>query len=202
MIEERGFPNFSEQQIFNFRWSHSQDQKANPSSRFSASVNLGSSQYFRQSVNQANTGNFLNNTLSSSVSYSKSFEGDLGMNLNVSATHNQNTNTQEINMTCQLYNLVSIGFILLNQNLKLKKVRLENINFQYNLRGENRIRTTDSLFLKSEMFNDANSGLKHSIPITTNFKVLEYFSVSTSVNYDENWVFKTFDPILMSKLRK
>lgn len=196
LIEERGFPNFSEQQIFNFRWSHSQDQKANPSSRFSASVNLGSSQYFRESVNQANTGNFLNNTLNSSVSYSKSFEGDLGMNLNVSATHNQNTNTQEINMTLPTLQFSINRIYPFEPKFRAKKGALENINFQYNLRGENRIRTTDSLFLKPGMFNDANSGLKHSIPITTNFKVLEYFSVSTSINYDENWVFKTFDPYL------
>ena len=196
LIEERGFPNFSEQQIFNFRWSHNQDQKANPSSRFSASVNLGSSQFFRQSVNQANTGNFLNNTLNSSVSYSKSFEGELGMNLNISATHNQNTNTEQINMTLPTLQFSINRIYPFEPKFRAKKGALENINLQYNVRGENRIQTTDSLFLTPEMFKDSNSGLKHSIPITTNFKVLEHFSVSTSVNYEENWVFKTFDPFL------
>ena len=36
---ERGFPDYSKSSIYNIRWSHSQDAKANPSSRFSASVN-------------------------------------------------------------------------------------------------------------------------------------------------------------------
>ena len=51
---QRGFPDFSEQSQYNIRWSHSQDAKANPNSRFSASVNLGSSEYYQQSVNQSN----------------------------------------------------------------------------------------------------------------------------------------------------
>ncbi len=38
---ERGFPDYSESSIYNIRWTHSQDTKSNPSSRFSASVNLG-----------------------------------------------------------------------------------------------------------------------------------------------------------------
>ena len=194
--EERGFPNFTEQQIFNFRWSHTQDQKANPSSRFSASVNLGSSQFFRQSVNQANTGNRLNNTLSSSVSYSKTFDTDPGMNLNITATHNQNTNTEQINMTLPTLQFSVDRIYPFEPKFRAKKGAIENINLQYNLRGENRIQTTDSLFLKSGMFKDANLGLQHSIPITTNFKVFEHFSVSTSMNYQETWVFKTFDPFL------
>jgi len=70
---ERGLPGYSKSNIYNIRWSHSQDSKANPYNRFSASVNLGSSNYFRESLNQINTPNFLNNTLNSSVSFSKTF---------------------------------------------------------------------------------------------------------------------------------
>lgn len=73
---ERGFPDFSENSVYNIRWSHQQDAKANPNSRFSASVNMGSSKYYQESVNENNSGNFLNNNLSSSVSYSKTFPGD------------------------------------------------------------------------------------------------------------------------------
>ena len=194
LIEERGFPNFSEQQIFNFRWNHSQDPKANPNSRFSASVNVGSSQFFRQSVNQVNTGNFLNNSFNSSISYSKTFDTEPGMNLSISATHNQNTNTEQINMTLPTLQFSVDRIYPFEPKFGAKKGAIENINFQYNLRGENRIQTTDSLFLKPAMFDDLNAGVQHSIPITTNFKVLEHFSVSTSANYQETWVLKTFDP--------
>ena len=96
---ERGFPDYSKSSIYNLRWSHSQDSKSNPNSRFSASVNLGSSKYYQQSINQMNAANFLNNSLSSSISYSKTFPGEPQVNMSVSATHSQNTNTQSINMT-------------------------------------------------------------------------------------------------------
>ena len=41
------------------------------------------------------------------------------------------------------------------------------------------------------MFDNAKTGMKHSIPITTNFKVLKYFSISAGGNYEESWVLKT-----------
>ena len=47
---ERGFPDYSKSIIYNLRWNQSQDSKSNPNSRFSASVNLGSSTYFQQSA--------------------------------------------------------------------------------------------------------------------------------------------------------
>ena len=96
---ERGYPDYSKQNIYNIQWSHSRDSKANPNSSFSASVNLGSSKYFQQSINQSNTGSTLNNTLSSSISYSKTFNIVPQARLSLTATHSQNTQTESINMT-------------------------------------------------------------------------------------------------------
>ncbi len=188
---ERGFPDYSRSTIYNLRWSHSQDSKANPNSRFSASVNLGSSTYYRTSVNQVNTGAFLNNTLSSSVSYSKTFQGEPQVNFSLTATHSQNTNTETINMTLPTFQ-GSVGRMYpFASKTGSKKGIIQNINLQYNVRGENRIQTTDSLFFKKEMFDDAKTGFQHTIPLSTNFKVFKYFSLSASTNYNEVWTFKT-----------
>ena len=43
VTSERGYPDYTKQKIYNIQWSHSKDGKSNPNSRFSASVNLGSS---------------------------------------------------------------------------------------------------------------------------------------------------------------
>ena len=188
---ERGFPDYSKSSIYNLRWSHSQDAKSNPNSRFSASVNLGSSKYYQQSINQMNAANFLNNSLSSSISYSKTFPGEPQVNMSLSATHSQNTNTQTINMTLPTLQTSVSRIYPFAPKVGTKKGIIQNINFQYNLRGENRILTTDSLFFKKEMFETAKTGLQHSIPISTNFKLLKYFSFSTSANFQETWVFKT-----------
>ncbi|MBT0608712.1 putative LPS assembly protein LptD [Aequorivita echinoideorum] len=188
---ERGFPDFSESNIYNIRWTHTQDAKSSPSSRFSASVNLGSSTYFTQSINQTNNASSLVNTLSSSVSYSKTFEGEPQVNLSLAATHQQNTQTQAINMSLPNANLSVSRIFPFAPKDGVKKGIIQNINFQYDLTAENRITTFDSLFFKPEMFNSAQIGAQHSIPITTNFKVLKYLSASMGTNYRETWVLKT-----------
>lgn len=191
IFSERGFPDYTKSRQYNIQWSHNQDGKASPNSRFSASVNLGSSQYFRQSFNQTNIGSSLNNNLSSSVSYSKTFQTVPQVNFSLTATHSQNTNTEQIDMTLPTFQASVDRIFPFAPKDGIKKGFIKNINFQYNIRGENRIRTSDSLFLKSEMFRDAQNGFQHTIPISTNFKLLKYLSVTTNASYNEVWYFKT-----------
>jgi lipopolysaccharide assembly outer membrane protein LptD (OstA) len=190
---ERGFPDYAKSTIYNIRWSHTQDPKSNPNSRFSSSVNLGSSKYYQQSRNQLNIPNTQNNTLSSSVSYSKTFQGEPQVNMSITATHSQNTNTEQIDMTLPTFQGSVSRIFPFAPRVGSKKGAIQNINFQYNVRAENRINTTDSLFFKAGMFNDAKVGAKHSIPISTNFKVFKYFSMSASANYEESWTLKTIN---------
>ncbi|MFD1061882.1 putative LPS assembly protein LptD [Winogradskyella litorisediminis] len=191
LTSERAFPDFTQNTIYNIRWSHSQDAKSNPNSRFSASVNLGSSQFFRQSINQNNIINSQNNTLASSVSYSKTFTGEPQVNVNLTATHSQNTQTETINLTLPTLQM-SVGRVFpFAPKVGSKKGIIQNINLQYNSRAEYRISTTDSIFGTSAMFDDALAGMQHSIPITTNFKVFNYFSVSAGTNFQENWTLNT-----------
>ncbi len=189
---ELGFPDYFKARNYNIQWSHTQDQKANPNSRFSASVNLGSSNYFRQSMNTQNIGAALNNTLSSSVSYSKTFQSVPQVNMSISATHSQNVNTKTINMTLPTIQASMDRVYPFAPKNGSKKGILQNINLQYNINARNQITTTDTLFFKSEMFSNMESGIQHTIPIATNFKILKYFSVSMSGNYQEVWYFNTY----------
>ena len=190
--EERGFPNFNQSTVYNIRWSHTQDQKSSPSSRFSASVNLGSSEYYQQSINQTNNASALVNSLSSSISYSKSFEGEPQVNTAVSLTHSQNSNTQQINMSLPSVTTSVSRVFPFAPKSGAKKGIIDNINFQYDFIGDNRINTVDSLFFKKEMFNKAQVGARHRIPISTNFKILKHLSASASTTYQETWTLKTF----------
>ena len=191
ITSERGFPDYSKSNIYNIQWSHAQDGKANPNSRFSASVNLGSSTYFQNSLNQVNVGSRLNNTLSSSISYSKTFNTVPSVNMSLTANHSQNTQTKEINMTLPTLQVSVDRIFPFASEDQPKKGFIKNLNLQYNLRGENKIITTDSLFFKPQMFRDAKVGFQHSIPLNTNFKVFKHFSVSTGMNYNEVWYLKT-----------
>ncbi|RNC88664.1 MAG: LPS-assembly protein LptD [Allomuricauda sp.] len=192
ITSQKGFDDFSRSTIYNLQITHTQDPKANPNSRFSASVNLGSSNYYRNSANQVNLANTQNNNLSSSISYSKTFPAYPSVNLNISATHNQNTNTEAINLTLPTLQASMERVFPFAKRDGIKKGIIQNLNLQYNLRAENRITTTDSLFFTSRMFENARVGARHTIPLTTNFKVAKYFSVSVGGNYEDVWAFETF----------
>ena len=58
----------------------------------------------------------------------------------------------------------------------VKKGFIQNINFQYSVRGENRLQMMDEDFLTSRMFDGAKSGFKHQIPLSTSFKVAKHFN--------------------------
>ena len=111
--------------------------------------------------------------------------------MSLTATHSQNTQTQQINMTLPTLQVNVDRIFPFASEDEAKKGFFKNINLQYSLRGENRISTTDSLFFKPEMFRDARTGFQHTIPLSTNFKVFKHFSVSTGANYNEIWYLKT-----------
>ncbi len=199
---ERGFPDYSKTNIYNIQWSHSKDPKSNPNSRFSASVNLGSSKYYQQSINQVNVGSQLNNTLSSSISYSKTFNSVPQVNMSVTATHSQNTQTETINMTLPTLQVSVDRIFPFAPKEGIKKGIFKNINLQYSLLAKNDIQTTDSEFFTKKMFDDARVGFQHQIPISTNFKIFKYFSATATANYQEVWYLKTirkaYDQVLDS----
>lgn len=188
---ERGFPDYVKSRQYNIQWAHNQDTKSSPNSRFSSSVNISSSEYFRNSQNLANIGGNLNNNLSSSISYQKTIPSVPQVNLSLTATHSQNTNTQQINMTLPTFQGSVDRIYPFEPENGTKKGMFQNINLQYNLNGKNDVVTTDSLFFKKGMFDDARAGLQHSIPINTNFKIFKYFSVSANTNFNETWVLNT-----------
>ena len=190
---ERGLPGYGKSTVYNIRWTHSKDPKSSPNSSFSASVNFGSSDYFRQSVNQLNTANFLNNNLSSSINYSKSFPGSAGVRLSLTANMSQNTQSQEVNLTLPTLTLNSNRFYPFEKKGKSKKGFLQNINIQYSSKADNRAIFADDLLLKKGMFENARSGVQHNIPFTTNFKMFKHFSVSVGGQYQETWTGKTIN---------
>lgn len=192
----RGFDDYSKASNYNINWSHSQDSKANPNSRFSASVNLGSSKYYRESLNEYNNNSFLNNTLSSSISFYKKIVGT-PFNVSASATHSQNTNTEVISM--------SLPSLLVNMDriypfapkVGGKSNAITKLGLTYSLKGDVRFNTTDEYFFKKEMFDSARPGVQQNASLNTNLKLFKYFTVSPNASYKEVWYFdrinKTYD---------
>lgn len=198
----RGLSDYQKSSNFNLRWSHSQDAKSSPNSRFSASVNLGSSKYYRQSLNEFNSSQFLNNTLSSSISYYKKFVGT-PFNVSVTATHSQNTNTESITMTLPSLQLNMDRIYPFEGKGGVKKNAFQRIGLNYNMQGQYQINTTDDEFFTSKMFKTAKKGVQHNLSSSTSLKALKYFTLSPNVNYKDVWYFdrikKRYDPTAVNK---
>ncbi len=197
---QKGFSDYSLSKNYNIQWSHSQDPKASPNSRFSVSVNLGSSEFYRNSLQQRNLPNTQNNTLSSSISYSKTFPAYPSVNMSLTATHSQltsptatETNPDNITMTLPTMQTSMERIFPFAKRDGIKKGLIQNINFQYDLNAQNRLTTNDEDFLTSRMFDNARFGARHRIPISTNFKVAKHFSVSASANYEDIWTLETYN---------
>jgi hypothetical protein len=181
-------PTFSLNETTSIRWSHNQDSKAHPTQRFSGNVNmtLGNN---RQVFNDAE--NVLNANLSSNVSYSKSWTGK-PYRLSLSASHNQNKQTREFSVI-----LPQLDFQM-NRITPFEKKSgggkpswYESIGFSYSVQAQNKITATDTTIFTREALNDAQYGVKHSIPVSTNFTIFKYFQVTPSINYSEKWYFNT-----------
>ncbi len=193
VTSQKGFDDYSRGTIYNVQITHSQDAKSNPNSRISASVNLGSSQYYRNSLLQQNLPNTQVNNLSSSISYSKTFPAYPSVNLSLTATHNQNTNTDIVDVTLPTFQASMERVFPFAKRDGIKKGLIQNINLQYDVNGRNSIRTDSENFGTAEMFNDAKVGARHRIPISTNFKVAKFFSVTMGGTYEDIWTLDTFN---------
>ncbi|MDY7393785.1 putative LPS assembly protein LptD [Aureibaculum sp. 2210JD6-5] len=189
---QRGFSNFNKRNNFYVRWSHSPSQQASPNSRFSVSVNLGSSKYFQESLNEYNISQQVTNTFNSSINYYKKFVGT-PFNMNIGLTHSQNTNTEKIDMTLPSLQIGMDRIYPFAPKSGAKKNPIQSIGLSYNFDAQNRISTDDDKFLKPGMFKDARSGAKHTVSASTNMKALKYITLSPSVNYNEVWYLKTVD---------
>ncbi|BAO56550.1 putative LPS assembly protein LptD [Nonlabens marinus] len=189
---ERGFSDFRKSGRYNLNWQHSQDPNSNPNSRFSASVNLGSPDFYRNSFNQTNQSATLINNLSSSISYTKTFPGEPQVNLNTTVSVNQNVNTSQTTMKLPNFQGSVSRVYPFEPKVGAKKGIIENINLQYTVNAENTINSQDTEFFGPGFLDQARAGVQHTIPVATNFKI-GYFSVSGNANYEETWVFDTVD---------
>ncbi len=175
---------------FNIRWSHTQNPNARPGTNFSASVNAGSSSYFRQSGVQ-DFAQIAQNTLNSSISYSKTW-ANTPFNLSTSLSHNQDLTTKQIRL-----GLPTLNFSMSTINPFDKKDRIgeqkwyQRIAVGYNLNFDNQLETTDSLLFTKEALRKLRTGIQHSIPVSLSSQIFKYFQFSQNVSYNERWYLQT-----------
>lgn len=198
-INFKGDPDYVHQTGFNILWNHSADTKSRPGVSFSASVNAGTSN-FNKLVADDPVRNF-SNRLTSSIRYSKTWKGK-PFNLQLSANHDQNTNTKLINI------VLPTGSFSINTIYPFRKKEFvgetkwyENLGIGYSTSFQNRISFYDTAKYDNvirHLLDTATWGIRHSVPISLSLPPISIFQISPSVSYDETWyqkkVTRRWDP--------
>ncbi|HRE98649.1 MAG TPA: putative LPS assembly protein LptD, partial [Flavobacteriales bacterium] len=169
------FPDFSRNKEFFIRWQHNQDAKAHPYRRFSANVNAGTRNNFRNNFNTVSQ-DYLSNTFQSNISWTYSIPNK-PINLSANLRHNQNSLTGLVNLTLpELAMNVNRFFPFqgIRKTGSATKKWYENIGMTYASNMRNDLTVQDTL-LRSEYLPGVTSrmrnGMRHSGTISTSFKL-------------------------------
>ncbi len=172
---------------FKVAWSHQQDAKANPNSRFSANVNLVSRNYSKWT---SNSNDYFNSTTTSSIAYSTTIAGIFNFSANLGESYNINTRLIDLKLpTISLSTNQFYPFRRKNPQGAYKWY--ENITVSYALNAVNNISTVDTLLFSSGFMKRMQNGISHSVPISSSVKVLKYFNWTNSINYNARWHFNS-----------
>ncbi len=199
----KGLPDYGKTTNYRVSWSHAQDSKANPGSRFSANVNMSSSGYDRN--NSYDIADHVTTTRQSGISYTRTWAGTP---FNFSSSINQSQNVQ--NKTIQL-NLPKASFSVARiYPLKPRKPVLKtrwyhDLQMQYTASLDNKIDTYDSLLFTRQVWKSMQNGFKHDIPVSLQIRPFRNFSISPQLRYSgvlyTQKIEKRWDPLYFDETR-
>ena len=164
-ISEKEFPDYRNTQDFFVKWQHAQDAKKNPTSRFSANVNAGSSTY--QTYNSTTANEYLSNTFISNVVWNKTWPGK-PYNLSMNMGHSQNTIKKTVDVTLPEVAFTRNRIYPFQRKEQIgKPTMLEKIGTSFTLKAKNQINTYDTALFKTSSLQKFRNGLNATVPITT-----------------------------------
>ncbi|MFM7770490.1 MAG: putative LPS assembly protein LptD [Bacteroidota bacterium] len=184
-------PNYFQQTTFNIRWTHNQDPKARPNEQFSANVNLGSSQNFRNNLN-ASQQDFLSSTFNSALQWNKAFPGK-PFTLGVTANHTQNTQTRLVQLT-----LPSVALNMSRINLLKKLMPKSPIGLNASLNTEQQLSAYEQEFgslTAAELFKKVSSGVRLNGSASTSWKLGSFVTVNPSATFTGFGTWRIVAPI-------
>ena len=165
---------------FSLNWSHTVDSKARPGTNFSANVNVASTK-FNQYVLNNPTINY-QNQMSSSITYSKTWDGKY--NLTVSANHNQNNQTRLVNVS--LPNLTFSAptiYPLQKKDFVGEPKWYEKLGVGLSTTVAGSTSFYDSLFSIKKIVDTFQWGAQHSVPITLTLPLKGAIQITPGVSF-------------------
>jgi hypothetical protein len=172
--------NFSKQRAYEVRWLHAQDNKSNPSVLFSSNVNYVNNQQFNR-FNAPTSNQFLQNTFQSRINFTKTFRRS---SVSVNASHSQNTQTKQTEISFPDLTWNVTRFFPFRRGSGGKQNVLDKIGIAYQMVAKNTLRGKDSSgsLFKGNIADSLRYGIQHSLPVSTNFNLFKYITVTPGMN--------------------
>ncbi len=186
---------------FRVQWNHTPVTRG--TSRFSASVNAGSTSYFNNVVNPNNFSNNITSDLSSNISYSKTFAGT-PFSMSANFRHSQSVQTGEVRL-----DLPTVAVNMNRQspfkNVKFEPLKTLNVAWNFNMQNTVSNRVQQQFGINNPelgsgpqtipfnldnfglLLKNANNGARNTIPLSSNFTLFNYFTGTASIDYTELW---------------
>jgi hypothetical protein len=194
-VGEKGSADYSAATTFSVQWSHRQSPKARPGTNFSANVNFASANNNLYNNNASHDPyQNINNTISSSISYSRSWQGS-PFNLSINANHSQNMRDSTYSVTVPNLTLsMSRIYPFARKERVGKKALYEDISLTYGVTFDNKVNFKSTELKNPNFAKKINNGLNHNVSIgLPNVPILRYINLSPSVRYGTKWYFKSIE---------
>lgn len=199
-INEEGKTVRDIRRTFNISWAHQQDPKAHPHQTFSAAVNFGSSDHFRNVTTTASQ--VLQSTFNSNIAYTRRFP-NTPFTMSLRASHSQNTQTGDMNVTLPGLDVTMNQIFPLKRKNPVGRQRwYERVAFRYNMNANNSFTIRDSVLFSEgglqQVLDTMEYTVRHTPNLNFSLKILKHFNLQPSIRYTETWHFRAndreFDP--------
>jgi hypothetical protein len=169
---------YSQQKAYEIKWVHTQDNKSNPSVRFSANVNYVKNQTYNR-FNAVTSGQYLTNTFQSNINFTKTFKLS---SLSINATHSQNSLNKQVDITLPQLTFNVNRFFPFKRATATKQNVFDKLGINYLLETRNTLSGKDSTLFKGSPLDSMNFGIRQTLPISTNFNIFKYITATPALN--------------------
>ncbi|ANF50272.1 hypothetical protein A0O34_06960 [Chryseobacterium glaciei] len=196
----KGLDDYNKNSTYRIAWRHTQDTKANPFLTFSASVDIVSTKFYNNTLNNNYilNQNVLNTQQNSTVTITKRFL-KLPITITGTTSYSQNFATGQADLRLPQMNVAINQFYLFKSKTGVRQGLLENITVNTGINLTNFVRTEEGELFKKEMWDKMETGLKNNIALSTNTTLAKYFTFTLGANVDNALTTKTvnkfYDPI-------
>ena len=172
-------------------WQHSPQSRRD--SRFSASVDAGSSSY--NTINYQNNNVNTRTRFSSNITYSKNFTGT-PFSLNTSLRHQQNVEQKVVELSVPEFSWNMRSVYPLRKWVRKQRSPLRKLSIAHSMQLRNEVSNAPQFGMEQLpfswtnlpiFFRRARNGVRHQVPIAMPLNVLRYFTMTPSFSYTEVW---------------